>query len=158
VIVFGRRLFLPFAASTAFFLVSGALASQSLPSAKTPLPDEPLPQTQTQPEIAAARNLLAEAYSSSSVAGASDSSELQTQSPTQPQTSQPQDQAPSPDHPLSDAEKKQAAENELQRELHQRLGGVVPNFNAVLDGNTVPLTAGQKMRAARSTLTSSGSR
>ena len=49
---------------------------------------------------------------------------------------------------MTDAERRQAAEIELQRELHQRLGGVVPNFNAVLDGSSVPLSPGQKMRAA----------
>jgi hypothetical protein len=66
----------------------------------------------------------------------------QTQTPASTQTQTP------PDHPLSEAEKKQAAEAELQRELHQRLGGVVPNFNAVIDGSNVPLSAGQKMRAS----------
>ncbi len=138
-IFFGRRLLLPIAASAAFFIVNGALSSQSLPPAKAPLPEAPLPQLQNRAETGAAQDLVAEAYSSSSLAGASDSSELQTQPPAQTQ---------SPDQPLSDADKKKAAENELQRELHQRLAGVVPNFNAVLDGSTVPLTAGQKMRAS----------
>ncbi len=53
-----------------------------------------------------------------------------------------------PQQPLTDAEKRQAAEEESQRELHQRLGGVVPNFNAVIDGSTLPLSRRQKMRAA----------
>ncbi len=103
------------------------------------LPEEPQPQMQS---ADAAATLLAENFSSSS-APSPDSLDIQTQ--TQAQTQTP---APQPDHPLTDAEKKQAAENELQRELHQRLGGVVPNFNAVLDGSNLPLSPGQKMRAA----------
>jgi hypothetical protein len=53
-----------------------------------------------------------------------------------------------PQQPMTEAEKRQAAEAESQRELHQRLGGVVPNFNAVIDGSTLPLSRKQKMRAA----------
>ncbi len=52
------------------------------------------------------------------------------------------------DQALTDEQKKRAAEEESQRELHQRLGGVVPNFNAVLNGSTLPLTPKQKMRAS----------
>jgi hypothetical protein len=81
--------------------------------------------------------MIADAYSSS---GPYASAGPQSQAPAQTQTT--------PDHPLTDAEKKQAAEEELQRELHQRLGGVVPNFNAVIDGSHVPLSKGQKMRAS----------
>jgi hypothetical protein len=59
------------------------------------------------------------------------------------------DQTPTPvDHPLTDEEKKKLSEEQLQRQLHQRLAGVVPNFNAVLGGTAPPLSAGQKMRAA----------
>jgi len=149
VIVFGRRLLFPLAAATAFFTASGALSSQSPPSAnqslfsaKTLLPEEPLPRLQAQP----AEYLLAEAYSSSSsrdeAADPQTPAPAQTEAPPPPQTQTP------PDHPLTEEEKKKAAENELQRELHQRLAGVVPNFNAVLDGSNVPLSAGQKMRAS----------
>ena len=49
---------------------------------------------------------------------------------------------------MTDEERKAASEAELQKQLKQRLGGIVPNFNAVLDGSTIPLTPGQKMRAA----------
>jgi hypothetical protein len=49
---------------------------------------------------------------------------------------------------MTEAERKAAAEVELQKQLKQRMGGIVPNFNAVLDGSTIPLTPGQKMRAA----------
>ncbi len=49
---------------------------------------------------------------------------------------------------MTPEERRRAAEEESQRELHQRIGGVVPNFNAVLDGNSVPLSPRQKMRAA----------
>jgi len=124
------------AATTALSFFAGALCSQSLPSAKEPLPEAPISQLQSQP----AEYLLAEAYSSSSNAGEMIDFQTQTPAPTPTQTP--------PDHPLTEEEKKQAAEAELQRELHQRLGGVVPNFNAVLDGSNVPLSAGQKMRAS----------
>lgn len=40
------------------------------------------------------------------------------------------------------------AENELKREESQRILGVVPNFNTVLGGRAVPLTAGQKWKLA----------
>ncbi len=66
-----------------------------------------------------------------------------------PQT-QTQTPAPAPDSqpPLTEEEKRKLAEEQLQRELHQRMAGVVPNFNAVLGGSALPLSPGQKMRAA----------
>jgi hypothetical protein len=60
----------------------------------------------------------------------------------------PTAQAPADQKPLTDEEKKAAAEAEAQRELHQRMAGIVPNFNAVIDGTSVPLSPKQKMRAA----------
>ena len=54
--------------------------------------------------------------------------------------------APSP--PMTEEEKRKLAEQQLQQELHQRMAGVVPNFNAVLSGTAVPLSPGQKMHAA----------
>jgi hypothetical protein len=69
--------------------------------------------------------------------------------PDDPTPQSPVAQAPSaPPAPLTAEEKKKAAEVELDHELHQRMAGVVPNFNAVLDGSTLPLSPGQKMRAA----------
>ena len=71
--------------------------------------------------------------------------------PVEEQTSSQQVAAQSnvpPKPPMTDAEKQQEAEAEAQRELHQRLGGVVPNFNAVIDGESLPLSKKQKMRAA----------
>lgn len=138
----GRRFFLPIAAAAVFLTVHGALTAQSLPLATTPLPEAPLPQLQNQPENAG-QDLVAEVYSSSDVPVASASFEHQT-----PAQTASQDQTPTPDHPLTDAEKKQAAEAQLQRELHQRMAGVVPNFNAVLGGTALPLSPGQKMRAS----------
>lgn len=65
---------------------------------------------------------------------------LQTSSSSSPQTTtQP---------PLTPEEKKKLSEEQLQQELHQRMAGVVPNFNAVLYGTAIPLSPGQKMRAA----------
>jgi hypothetical protein len=78
-------------------------------------------------------------------------SQSNTQAPTQTPTQQPADSSSS-SQPKDDKEKKKeehdAAEQELKVQEHQRIVGVIPNFNAVLDGSTVPLSAGQKIRAA----------
>ena len=82
------------------------------------------------------------------------SSSILDQAQTSPTQTAPTSQPASPAQtdttrkPQTDQEKKKASEDELQRELHQRIGVVVPNFNAVLDGNSLPLTPGQKMRAS----------
>jgi hypothetical protein len=134
----GRRLLLPIAASTALFILNGALHSQLRPSAITPLPEEPQAQLQSLLSNPSSEALVAEEYSSSSPA------DLQTQTAAPAQQQAP----PNPDHPLTEEEKRQAAEAQLQLELHQRMAGVVPNFNAVLGGKALPLSPGQKMRAA----------
>jgi hypothetical protein len=67
------------------------------------------------------------------------------------QSSSSQQQTPQPDtsqRPLTAEEKKKASEDQLQQELHQRMAGVVPNFNAVLGGTALPLSGRQKIRAA----------
>ena len=80
------------------------------------------------------------------------SSILDEEQTAQPQTSTAQPtspgQADTTQKPMTDEAKKRSSEVELQRELHQRIGVIVPNFNAVLDGNNLPLTPGQKMRAS----------
>jgi hypothetical protein len=69
--------------------------------------------------------------------------------PDDPTPQSPIAQAPyTPPAPQTAEEKRKAAEVELNHELHQRMAGIVPNFNAVLDGSTLPLSPGQKMRAA----------
>lgn len=130
-------LFVAFAALSA----CGPLHSQYLPIADGSLPDEPRPQVHGQSTPSETGRLFAENYSSSALPYPVE--ELQTTAP--PQAQVPAEQ---PDRPLTGAEKRKAAEEELQRELHQRLGGIVPNFNAVIDGSNVPLTPGQKMRAS----------
>jgi hypothetical protein len=50
--------------------------------------------------------------------------------------------------PMTDEERKKATEEQLQQELHQRMAGVVPNFNAVLNGTALPLSGRQKIRAS----------
>ena len=140
----GRRLLLPIAASAALFTFVGALNSQSAPPqnpllASASLPEAPLPQFETLLSDSSSPDLgLGDNYSSSLP------TELQTQTSTPPQ----QQNTPVPDHPLTDEEKRAAAEAQLQGELHQRMAGVVPNFNAVLGGTALPLSKGQKMRAA----------
>jgi hypothetical protein len=129
-----RRLF---SVVTVTLLVSAApaLLSQAPVQVSLTLPDAPTPQVPTE---------IADDYSSSIMD--------QTQTPqtqTAPTTEPPSPgQTDTPQKPLTDEEKRQASEQELQRELHQRMGVVVPNFNAVLDGNNLPLTPGQKMRAS----------
>jgi hypothetical protein len=75
------------------------------------------------------------------------------QAPTQQPTQQPAQSSsqPAKDDKQTEQEKKkqeQEAEEELKVEQHQRIGGVIPNFNAVLDGSRVPLTPKQKIRAS----------
>ena len=118
-----------------FLIFAAPLLSQSSVAIQATLPDAPVPQVLT--EIA---DNTAE-YSSSVL---DDAQTAQPQTPAQT-TSPGQDTA---QRPMTDEEKKNASEEELQKELHQRIGVVVPNFNAVLDGNNLPLTPGQKMRAS----------
>jgi len=90
------------------------------------------------------------ADSTSSSSDALSAAERQSQTSATP-TNAPQTQVQSPGtdttKPLTDEEKRRLAEEQLQRELHQRML-VVPNFNAVLDGSNLPLSKEQKMRAA----------
>jgi hypothetical protein len=89
------------------------------------LPDAPLPQNSTQPPAASA------AQNSSSSAPAQDSS-----------------QNPPGDKNGGKAVQRQEAEQQIKIQQKQRMVGVIPNFNAVLNGSTVPLTGGQKIRTA----------
>jgi hypothetical protein len=128
------RRFLLSVVSMAFLVVSTpVLLSQISVPIRLELPDAPVPQVETEVTDHAA------GYSSSIL------DQAQT---SQPPTSTTQGQTDSSKRPLTDEEKKRASEEELQRELHQRMGVVVPNFNAVLDGNNLPLTPRQKMRAS----------
>jgi hypothetical protein len=129
-----RRLF---SVVTVTLLISAvpALFSQAPVQVSLTLPDAPTPQVPT--EVAADY--------SSSIMDQAQTPQTQTAPTTEPPSP---GQTDTPKKPLTDEEKKQASEQELQRELHQRIGVVVPNFNAVLDGNSLPLTPGQKMRAS----------
>ncbi len=101
------------------------LAPASLPAT---LPDAPRPQLD---------------------AALPDDTDAQASSSQQPAPATPPAQQPDPtQRPLTDAEKKQLSEEQLQQELHQRMAGVVPNFNAVLGGTAVPLSPRQKIRAS----------
>src|ERR1700720_1296835 len=119
-----------------FLALAAPLLSQSPVAIQATLPDAPLPQVLM--EIAD----NTDEYSSSVL------EEAQT---GQPKTTPAQTTSPGQDtaqRPMTDEEKRNASEEELRKELHQRIGVVVPNFNAVLDGNNLPLTPGQKMRAS----------
>jgi hypothetical protein len=110
-------------------VVPAALHAQSpVDTAHLELPDAPVPQG----DLARVDH---DAFSSS----LPDAPQVQNQAPAV---------APDDQKPMTDEEKKAAAEAEAQKELHQRMAGIVPNFNAVLDGVSVPLSPKQKMRAA----------
>ncbi len=135
------RHLLSVAAVAALIIFTGPLHSQ-LRAEKATLPEEP--RTQLQVGGTASEGLAAE-IASSSAAEAHDQMQA-----TQPQTqtqAQPQTQA-APEHPLTPEEEKKESEEQLQRQLHQRMAGVVPNFNAVLGGTALPLSPSQKMHAA----------
>jgi hypothetical protein len=157
VIFTSRRFFLPLAAFAVLLAGTGAPSAQVLPVAQpSVLPEEPRPQNIAQNtaqisaqitaqisatmQSGAPTTLLAEAYSSSeTLPGTTTPQTTSTQQTPATQTPQP---------PLTEEQKRQEAEVQLQRELHQRMAGVVPNFNAVLGGNALPLSPSQKMRAA----------
>ena len=136
-IVISRHLLLWGVSLSLLVLAAPALSSQSLNPVRLTLPEAPLPQVPAE---------------AADVAGYSSSTLQQGQAPQTQSSPAPQPassgQIDATQKPLTDKQKKQAAEEELQRELHQRIGVVVPNFNAVLDGNNLPLTPGQKMRAS----------
>jgi hypothetical protein len=137
VIVFSRRILL-FVLNVTFLVIAApALFSQSAVPIEATLPDAPVPQLPVEIAINAAG-------SSSSLLDEEQTAQPQT-TPVQPTSS---GQADTTKKPMTDEQKKNASEEELQKELHQRIGVVVPNFNAVLDGNNLPLTPGQKMRAS----------
>jgi len=80
------------------------------------LPDAPLPQLQ--------------------VSSSQQQQPAASASPATPQTQAPQDETPE--------QRRARAAKELQLEEKQRMFGVVPSFNAVLNGNATPLSPGQK--------------
>jgi hypothetical protein len=137
VTVFSRLCLFSILSPTFLVFSAPALLSQSPVSIQATLPNAPEPQTPM--EVA------------DSTAGFS-SSIFDDDQAVPPQTSTPQSgssgQAGTTHKPMTDEERKLASEEELRKELHQRIGVVVPNFNAVLDGNNLPLTPKQKMRAA----------
>jgi hypothetical protein len=138
VIVFSRLLLLSVLSPTFLIFSASPLLSQGPVPIEATLPDAPLPQTPT--EIADATD----GFSSSFI--------FDDEEAVQPQTSTTQPTSPAqtdtPQKPMTADERKLASEEELRKELHQRIGVIVPNFNAVLDGNNLPMTPKQKMRAA----------
>jgi hypothetical protein len=69
----------------------------------------------------------------------------------QTQTSAPAAGSPEPDEPdaVREArEQREEADREVQAAVKQRIGGVVPNFNVVLNGHAVPLSPKQKFNIA----------
>lgn len=62
------------------------------------------------------------------------SSSLEQQTPSQTTTPAPQ----------TDEQKRAAAQKQLEQEEHQRMLGVIPNFNEVIGGKAEPLTPKQK--------------
>jgi len=129
-----RRFLLPLAAVAALLFGTRGLTAQLMPaSIPMSLPEEPRPQGGIRTDDIPVASTTAESSSLVYL-------------PAQADQQTPAAQTPQP--PLTEEQKRQAAEEQLQRELHQRMAGVVPNFNAVLGGNALPLSPSQKMRAA----------
>jgi len=74
----------------------------------------------------------------------SPSAKLQ-QAGTPPQTTPPANET---DAQRKAREQREEAAREVQEEEKQRIAGVVPNFNVVLNGKAVPLSPGQKFNIA----------
>jgi hypothetical protein len=110
--------------------------AQPLESAALALPDAPEPQ-----------NSAAGASMSSSSSQTAPASTATPPAATAPATSStPPAAAPA----STDAKQQQHSESEreLKQEEQQRLLGVVPNFNVVMNGHALPLTGGQKWNLA----------
>jgi len=120
-------------------LFAQTLRSQADPppyeAATDVLPDAPTPQNGTQTTHSSATPAPASSTS------ASPSSSSQETSPTPPPAADPKP-----------ADAKQAQHDEAERELKvqekQRLLGVMPQFQVVMNGQAVPLTGGQKWSLA----------
>ena len=80
----------------------------------------------------------------------------QTTTPQQtatPASATPQQAAvPAPQAPADEAQRKAEGEREVKQQEKQRVGGVLPLFNVVISGNTVPLTAAQKFSISLHTI------
>lgn len=76
------------------------------------------------------------------------SSSLQTPQTPTPQQKDPPAPAPAANaqEPLSPAQIHAEAEREIHEQESQRMLGLMPAFNAVLNGKAVPLTSGQKFK------------
>jgi hypothetical protein len=124
----------------------------SLEAAALLLPDAPVPQVET-----AQAPPAADPAAAGSPSGSTSSSSQNSTVPDPPAAAQPGDApaagsrpdpaaAPSP----SDAKRQQhdQAERDLKVQEKQRLLGVMPQFQVVMNGQAVPLTGGQKWRLA----------
>jgi hypothetical protein len=104
-------------------------------SASSDLPEEPQPQM--------AAMLLVQSTPAQSTTDQSSSAQQQTSAPAQataPAQTPQQDQRTQ----KTDEDKRAQAQKQLEQEEHQRMLGVIPNFNEVLGGEAEPLTPGQK--------------
>jgi hypothetical protein len=95
-----------------------------------------------QPQLA---SLLASLPSSDSTNETFSTSAAQQQTPS---STQPATPAPAPQQnqqaPQTDEQKHAQAQKQLEQEEHQRMLGVIPNFNEVIGGQAEPLTPKQK--------------
>jgi hypothetical protein len=110
------------------------VTSRPLPpiSASSDLPEEPQPQSQM-------ATLLLDLSAPVSSQEQSSSSAAQQQTATPAQTPQQDQQTPQ-----TDEQKRAEAQKQLEQEEHQRMLGVIPNFNEVIGGQAEPLTPKQK--------------
>jgi hypothetical protein len=132
--------------SASFFVISAFFASltlaaplaaqQLVAAASDPvsLPDAPVSQLHD-PDS----NSSPDAFSSSQP---SDQQQTTAPSPTSQQTTTPPQQETSQQE--TPEQRKARAASELKLEEHQRMAGVIPNFNTVNNGKAAPITPGQK--------------
>ena len=122
------------------------------------LPDAPSPQPTVEVAAIPYGPQSATPQDQSKQPSATPAAQDQTQqspTPTTPQQGTSTSAQPSPattqqpdaaSHQETSEERYAKAEKEIQAQEHQRMLGVIPNFNVVLNGKAEPMTSGQKFR------------
>ena len=136
----------------ALFALPGLVAAQTVsqtaiqtpddPAIASPLPSRaslPQPQVQSSPEQLAAATLPDAPVPQLEES----SSEQQQPAASAPQTTTASPQTQTPENETPEQRRARAAK-ELRVEEKQRMFGVVPSFNAVINGHATPLSPGQK--------------
>ena len=128
-------------AQTVLQTVSQPLDNPAAASVASAAPsDAPIPPSQSQisqnSEVQVASVTLPDAPLPQLQQSSSQQQQPSPATPATPETQNPQNETPE--------QRRARAAKELQLEEKQRMFGVVPSFNAVLNGNATPLSPGQK--------------